>query len=226
MEIKYEFSNIIFNIKLCFKARIEATFSFCNHTGYYVEWVDFCSIAIPNDLVKMGGSGRVVIDTNEGMLIEDISLKEQFYPYKFRPMDYPSEGLYAMFPAVVQSQFLSYYDDTAGIYMATEDAKRNVKGIDFGPMDNAIKLQFKLYPGVTPADTEFDLGYNMVLDFFKGDWYDAFNRRTNATITVAEGFKGAYLCDLMENELEALEFTDNKVTIPVSNFEIVTLKFV
>ena len=56
--------------------------------------------------------------------------------------------------------------------------------------------------------------------------YDAFNRRANATITVAKGFKSAYLCDLMENELEALEFDGNKVTVPVSNFEIVTLKFI
>ena len=56
--------------------------------------------------------------------------------------------------------------------------------------------------------------------------YDAFNRRANATITVADGFKGAHLCDLMENELEKLELVDNKVTVAVSNFEIVTLKFV
>ena len=56
--------------------------------------------------------------------------------------------------------------------------------------------------------------------------YDAFNRRANATITVADGFKAAYLCDLMENEIEKLKLDGNKVTIPVSNFEIVTLKFV
>lgn len=56
--------------------------------------------------------------------------------------------------------------------------------------------------------------------------YDAFNRRANATVTVANGFKAAYLCDLLENEIEKLDFDGNKVTIPVSNFEIVTLKFV
>ena len=56
--------------------------------------------------------------------------------------------------------------------------------------------------------------------------YDAFNRRANATVTVADGFKAAYLCDLLENEIEKLDFDGNKVTVPVSNFEIVTLKFV
>ncbi|MBR5473321.1 MAG: alpha-mannosidase [Clostridia bacterium] len=56
--------------------------------------------------------------------------------------------------------------------------------------------------------------------------YDAFNRRTKARVDVCDGFKAAYLCDLMENELEKLEFDGNSVTIPVNNFEIVTLKFV
>lgn len=171
--IKYVFDGLIFNITIGFKNRIEAAFSFQNTTDFYVEWVDFCSLAVPNDLVAAGGSGRVVIDTNEGMLIEDIKLKENFYPYKYRPLDYPSEGLYAMFPAVVQSQFLTYYDDTAGIYIAAEDSARNVKGIDFGPLDDAIKLQFKLYPGIEKDVTNFELGYNLVMEFFRGDWYDA-----------------------------------------------------
>ncbi len=55
--------------------------------------------------------------------------------------------------------------------------------------------------------------------------YDAFDRKTKATITVADGFKKAYLCDLMENTIEELAFDGKSVTIPVKNFEIVTLKF-
>ncbi len=173
VNIRYKFENLIFNVSLFFNDRIETTFSFENRTDMYVEWVDFCSIAVPNDLVATGGSGRIVIDTNEGMLIEDIKLKENFYPYKYRPLDYPSEGLYAMFPAVVQSQFLSYYDDTVGIYMAAEDCERSIKGIDFGPLDDAIKLQFRLYPGIEKDVIKFDLKYNLVINFFCGDWYDA-----------------------------------------------------
>lgn len=55
--------------------------------------------------------------------------------------------------------------------------------------------------------------------------YDAFNHRTNATITVANGFSKAYLCDLMENVVEELDFDGNTVTVPVKPFEIITLKF-
>lgn len=55
--------------------------------------------------------------------------------------------------------------------------------------------------------------------------YDAFNRRANANITVADGFNKAYLCDLMENVVEELDFDGNTVTVPVKPFEIITLKF-
>ncbi len=55
--------------------------------------------------------------------------------------------------------------------------------------------------------------------------FDAFNSKTKATVTVADGFKKAYLCDLLENNLVELDFVGNKVNVPISNFEIVTLKF-
>ena len=55
--------------------------------------------------------------------------------------------------------------------------------------------------------------------------YDSFNMRTSVTVTVADGFKKAYLCDLMENILQELPFDGRTVTLPVKNFEIITLKF-
>ena len=56
--------------------------------------------------------------------------------------------------------------------------------------------------------------------------YESFGGRCQATVTVAPDFQKAYLCDLMENELQQLELGGNAVTLPVSNFEIITLKFV
>ncbi|MBE6728632.1 MAG: alpha-mannosidase [Ruminococcaceae bacterium] len=55
--------------------------------------------------------------------------------------------------------------------------------------------------------------------------YEAFDSRTTAKITVTDKFKEAYLCDLMENEIEKLDFDGKCVTLPVKNFEIITLKF-
>lgn len=173
VKIKYEFDDLVFYITLLFGERIESTFSFENHTHKYVEWVDLCQFAIPNDLVANGGSGRLVMDINEGLLLEDIKLKEQFYPYKYRALNYPSEGLYSMFPAVIQSQFLSYYDNVSGVYVAAEDSSRTVKGIDFEPIDDVLRVQFRLFPGIMPEQTGFALNFNLVIDFFCGDWHDA-----------------------------------------------------
>ncbi len=55
--------------------------------------------------------------------------------------------------------------------------------------------------------------------------YESWNKRTNA-LKLSFGFdvKSAVLCDLMENEIEKLEVTDNTVTLPVKPFEIVTIK--
>lgn len=55
--------------------------------------------------------------------------------------------------------------------------------------------------------------------------YEAFDRRSKAVISVAEGFKKAYLCNLLEDELEKLPFDGTKLPLPVRNFEIITLKF-
>ena len=57
-------------------------------------------------------------------------------------------------------------------------------------------------------------------------FYDAYDCKSNVTLTVPNAYTGAYFCDLMENEIKALNISNGKVTIPVSNFEIVTVKFV
>ena len=56
--------------------------------------------------------------------------------------------------------------------------------------------------------------------------YEAFGGRRTANITVAPGFSKAYLCDLMENELQELSMVDNRVTLPMSSFEVTTLKYI
>lgn len=54
--------------------------------------------------------------------------------------------------------------------------------------------------------------------------YDAYDICGNCKLTFGFDIKKAYICNLMENDLQQLEVSDNTVTLPVKNFEIVTLK--
>ena len=57
-------------------------------------------------------------------------------------------------------------------------------------------------------------------------FYDSYNQKTHATLQTGFDYNEVYLCDMLENNLEKLESNDGCVTVPVKNFEIITLKFV
>ena len=54
--------------------------------------------------------------------------------------------------------------------------------------------------------------------------YESKNRRTELMVTLGIPASRVFLCDLMENELEELTLDENRVTLPVKGFEIVTLR--
>ncbi len=169
----FENYDITFNVNVSFTGRAEFNMSYVNNTGMCVEWVNFPQIAVPNDLVKNGGSGNLIIDKNEGLLIDDMTEKEKTLQ-SFKDLEYPSRGLFGMFPAVVESQFLAYYDDKCGLYIAAEDKERAIKGIDFEPLgEDAIKMHMRLYPGVEASVKEFDFGFSVVMENFTGAWESA-----------------------------------------------------
>ncbi len=97
-----------------------------------------------------------------------------------------------------------------------------VKASGDGTLPDAFSLASCDQPGViieTVKKAEAD-------DAMVVRMYEAFGGRCNVTVTVAPGFSKAYLCDLMENELRELPVVGNRVTLPVTNFEIITLKCV
>ena len=54
--------------------------------------------------------------------------------------------------------------------------------------------------------------------------YDSFKQKGKVNITLPKNCKKAYLCDMLENELNELKIINGKTQIPVLEFEIVTLK--
>ena len=53
--------------------------------------------------------------------------------------------------------------------------------------------------------------------------YDAYNRSTKAELEFGFDIKEAYICDMLENKLEEVAVENNKITVSVSAFEIVTV---
>jgi hypothetical protein len=148
--------------------------SFENHTDYYVEWVDFPGVLVPNDLVANGGSGRIIWPGNDGLLVEDISVRENctWDFVKYMEPKYPNRSTESIYPGPVSTQFMAYYCDLGGLYIGAHDDEGNVKFIDFLPEKDGIRLQFRLYTDAF-SQGKYKMGYDMVLGIFSGDWYDA-----------------------------------------------------
>ena len=53
--------------------------------------------------------------------------------------------------------------------------------------------------------------------------FDCYNKCEDAMLTFGFDIKKAYICDLLENAESELEVANNTVTVPVKNFEIITL---
>ena len=56
--------------------------------------------------------------------------------------------------------------------------------------------------------------------------FDAHNTTRDITLNFAQKINKAYICDMLENEIEELSVVHNKIKIRVKNYEIVTLKIV
>ncbi|MGD8749983.1 MAG: DUF6259 domain-containing protein [Anaerolineales bacterium] len=76
------------------------------------------------------------------------------------------------YPGPIGLQMQAYYDDTAGLYMATYDAKGCVKSFGSLPTENGLDLTIEHNYDETPG-LDFELPYPTVLGVFHGDWYTA-----------------------------------------------------
>jgi hypothetical protein len=91
------------------------------------------------------------------------------HAWQFRP----ENGDTSHYPGLTFAQFLSYYNDAAGVYISCHDASGGIKLIK--PVHSAaggIRLGFA-HVGDWPESGDRELGYNVALQAFQGDWYDA-----------------------------------------------------
>lgn len=78
------------------------------------------------------------------------------------------------YPGGQSMQFMLYYHDQAGLYLATHDADMHVKSFHVGPLDEGEtfpRLWIGHHPSEVPgSDAEF--AYDTMIGVFHGDWYD------------------------------------------------------
>lgn len=169
-ECVYENDILEVFVKAEIKDTINWGISITNKGRDVIEWVNFPQLVVANDLKDSGGDSKILWGFNEGCLIDNIKFRNSGWGY-IEPQ-YPSEGVMGIFPAVVESQCMAYYNSESGLYFASHDKDENLKGIDFYEYGGGIKLQFRHFTGCD-FEKGYTMPYPMVMKFFEGDWMEA-----------------------------------------------------
>ena len=144
-----------------------------NHADLAITDVQFPFVVAPYNLGGKPGSESLLQPLMTGRFWQ-APRPEELEPdsphaWQFRPENTDT----VQYPGLTFAQFLTYYNDRAGIYMACHDNSGGIKLIK--PVHNrahGIRLGFA-HVGDWPSNGERDLGYDVVVRTFKGDWYEA-----------------------------------------------------
>ena len=144
-----------------------------NNTPYLMDYIDFPNVVVPNDLMATGGDSRLFWPAQEGVVVEDMKVREEGIR-KYRPIEHPNLlGWIGLYPSSAQMQFMAYYSAEGGLYMATHDDQFHVKGIEYCRAgENGIKMEYHLFTSGAGKGS-YKLPYDLVLGTFEGDWHDA-----------------------------------------------------
>jgi hypothetical protein len=149
------------------------TISVRNHANIAITDVQFPFVVSPYHLGGKPGSEALLQPLMTGRFWEapkpeDLE-PDSPHAWQFRPENTDTSH----YPGVTFAQFLTYYNDRAGIYLACQDSTGSIKLIK--PVHNraeGIRLGIA-HVGDWPSNGDRDLGYDVVLRAFNGDWYDA-----------------------------------------------------
>ncbi len=167
---EYAFDGFEVGISVCFggenwaawRMRIE------NHTEGAAEWVDFPQIPLIRE--AQGRKASFYWPYNEGVQVDDIDLRETS-GWGSRDPEFPGEGSFALFPGMVESQFVAY-ELEGGVYLGAHDEKRGLKNIDFLPLDGCVRLKMRVYAGGSFGE-DYRTDFDVVTDLFSGGWTEA-----------------------------------------------------
>lgn len=150
---------------------IKSRISVENCSNLCTEYIEFPQIAVPKDLKGNGGNAEILWPFNEGAIIDNMDIRENSW-FAYEEPQYPSKGTAGLFPGIVCTQFLAYYDGESGLYLGAHDNKGNLKSVEVFGQNGGIKLQMRLYTGKYPGE-DFKTDYDIVIGAFKGGWMEA-----------------------------------------------------
>ena len=144
-----------------------------NHAKLSITDVQFPFLVVSYALDGASGSEALLQPFATGRLLESPKPQDlepdSPHAWQFRP----ENGDASHYPGLTFAQFLAYYNNRAGLYVSCQDDSGSIKLIK--PVHNragGIRLGIA-HVGDWPTDGERELGYNVVLRGFEGDWYDA-----------------------------------------------------
>jgi hypothetical protein len=148
------------------------TISVSNNAGIQIVDVQYPMVVCSYNLGGKPGSEALLQPNWVGELIQAPAM-ERLGP------DCPAvwqlnreNGVFAHYPGGQFAQFMAYYNDRAGLYLACEDTEGNVKRFRAVHREPGMRIGVA-HIGDWPAQGERILEYDTVLGTFNGDWYTA-----------------------------------------------------
>ncbi|MCL5998183.1 MAG: DUF6259 domain-containing protein [Chloroflexi bacterium] len=190
-----------------------------NDAGLDVVDVQYPFIVCRYDLQGTAGSEAILLPHGygSGRLIENPGAavpyggawKQKLAPDSWREWEFCARmGDANHYPGMQFAQFLAYYNDRAGLYLACEDTAANVKRFAALHHEPGLRLGVA-HVGDWPAHGERALEYDTVTCSFTGDWYDA------ADIYRAWSFKQKWFTPLFQRQDIPAWLLDSPVYITV-----------
>ena len=143
-----------------------------NNAGLEVVDVQFPFIVAANPLGSAPAGEAVLMPHVEGKLISGPQLdnlpSDNPEAWEFRPEYGDTEH----YPGSVFAQFMAYYNDAAGLYIACDDTEGNVKLIKVLRREMGLRLGMA-HVGDWPREGSRELEYDVLVGCFTGDWYAA-----------------------------------------------------